>query len=92
MAKKYNMKYEFTNTVGNRQKMEKYSMFKDFEYTNNTENCIYIKENSFLFQTINLNCEKNYLFDGYFQSYKYSEIYLQEIKSMLIEKYSMQDI
>lgn len=87
MGKKYNMKYKFTNTVGHRKSMEKYSMFKDFEYTNNTNNCIYIKENSFLFQDINLDCEKKYLFDGYFQSYKYSEVYLQEIKSMLYETY-----
>jgi hypothetical protein len=89
------------NEINKRPKMRSYPIFADCKYISYYPPHILIKEPSFTYNNINLNNNfslnnnsfnynsfnnTSYLLDGYFQSYKYSNDYLQEIKSLLLNK------
>jgi hypothetical protein len=67
-----------------RRKMDSYNLFKNLKYTDHiVPGCYLVREPSFFYFDIVLESSKNYLLDGYFQSYKYSRNYIPEIKKLL---------
>lgn len=94
LSKKYGLKLVFTkNTNVNRRPMSRYVMFKNCKYIN-LDNQIKksaqtIKENSHQYTLVKItNPNKNYILDGYFQSFKYSVGYIHEIKKALFSNHS----
>jgi len=97
LAKKHNMKLYFINSPKyNRPLMEHYSIFNDCIITIQKPHKInIIKEQGFTYNNIIINNpNENYLLDGYFQSHKYSNEYINEMKEILFnntsEKLKMQ--
>lgn len=88
LAKKYNKKLYFLNKYWTtRHHMSFYRMFKDINYINNVSSiATKITESSFKYSPIVLEPSQVYVITGYFQSYKYSEEYLPEIKEILFSK------
>jgi len=84
LAKKYGLNLLFIkNYHDKREKMESYNIFKGLNYTNSiVPGVVLIREPSFFHFNIELG-EYNYLLDGYFQSYKYSDSYIPEIREFL---------
>jgi hypothetical protein len=73
LAKKYNLNLLFIKNYNDkREKMESYNIFKNLNYTDSiVQGVRLIKEPSFFHFNFELG-NANYLLDGYFQSYKYS--------------------
>jgi hypothetical protein len=78
---KYNLNIKLINYSN------KYQIFKSLEYNEyNDNNCINITElNDNYYNKINLESKTNYLLNGKFRSYKYSEKYIDKIKLYLFD-------
>jgi len=93
LSKKYNMELYFIENYQDKRKlMKEYNLFKNCKFVNRLpNNTIVIKEKEFRYSELpTLDPTKNYFLDGYFQSYKYSQNYLESIKNDLfpnIEKF-----
>lgn len=87
LSKKYNMTFKFTKSyVGNRLSVDKYTLFSHCSNEDPPNNCIQIKESKFKYYSINLPTNNyNFLLYGYFQSYKHSADYFDEIKQELLD-------
>jgi len=82
--------YFIPQSDGKRPPMNSYDIFQGYSYTSfrsMVPNPIGLREIGFAYRPIpDLDPERSYLLDGYFQSYKYSESHLDEIKAELWEK------
>jgi len=89
LSKKYSIPlYFIENYQDKRTLMKNYSLFKNCKFVNRLpNNTIMIKEKEFRYsELLTLDQTKNYFLDGYFQSYKYSQNYLESIKQDLFPK------
>jgi hypothetical protein len=87
--KKYYHEYSNTNNVV-RNSPEKYFIFKNLTFIKN--DCAYIEkinEPFFEYKKIIIEHNKNYLLNGYYQSYKYFYHNKNEIKKYLCPNYSL---
>ena len=87
LYKKYNCKIDFViNQRYWRGDITTFKLFKHLNYINIDHNNIhYIQHNETdsLYKEIILDTNKNYKIFGYYQSYKYSQKYINEIKNVL---------
>jgi hypothetical protein len=90
LSKKYHMTLYLNDNYGDKRgNFKQYKMFQNFKsiFLNHdiASKCIYIKEHSFMYQEMPiLNNQNNYILDGYFQSYKYSNDIIPDIKNEMI--------
>ena len=84
LSKKYNMPLYFVKRPDKRRVMSTYRIFKDCTFVDMpSENIVWVKEPQYWYNPVQINGQKNNILDGYFQSFKYSQEYLAEIKREL---------
>lgn len=87
VAKKNSLKLEFIKqSYSDRLMMHEYELFTNCTYTNWPHNITAIKEEGFLYNELYINnqfSKSSHILDGYFQSYKYSNAYMDELKNQL---------
>ena len=86
MARKYKMQLQFTTTEQKRVLPANYNSIKGFNFTNfyNSNKLIRMNETNHYYDTYNLNQLFDYYMNGYYQSYKYSKDYFEEIKKIIL--------
>jgi hypothetical protein len=90
LGKKYKMNVVYipNGENPNRPSMDKYPIFFGENYINKMPHLPTIHERSFTYSEVVIaNTSKSYVLDGYFQSYKYSLGYIDEIKEKLFKDY-----
>lgn len=93
LEKKYNCNVLFTkNNNYWRGDMDSFQIFKHLKYvdskTFDTTDYIEYNELHHYYYDIELNTKNNYKMSGYYQSYKYSQEYIDEIKQILFQNIS----
>ncbi|MCA9749264.1 MAG: alpha-1,2-fucosyltransferase, partial [Romboutsia sp.] len=86
LAKTHGMElYLIPDNHGNRPPINRYQIFNTLNMISQKDpQCITINEKEYVYKPVIIeDTEKSYLLNGYYQSYKYSENYLQEIKKEL---------
>ena len=68
----------------NRLSWKNYSLFNNIKIINKNDKYINYNEKEFKFYKINIENNKDYIFDGYFQSYKYFWNNKDKIKEIII--------
>ncbi len=92
LSQKHGMRLKcIANYQDKRKNIEKYSFFKNCILADITQDLIrdsiLIRESSFRYNPIDIpDTERNYILDGYFQSYKYSIDCLSQVKEQLFDK------
>ncbi len=93
LSKKYRLNFVFTKHSNvNRKPMSQYVIFKSNKYIALNDqikrSAQIIREKAYWYTPIKItNNNKNYILDGYFQSFKYSAGYISEIKTKLFSNH-----
>ena len=87
LSKKYNIPLYFVKRPDKRRIMSTYRIFKHCTFVDlPRENTVWVKEPHYWYNPVEINPNKNTVLDGYFQSFKYSQEYLPEIKRELFPR------
>jgi hypothetical protein len=89
LGKKYHMTVKYVPSVGNRPPITQYPLFQSLvEFAPApTTNFMEINEQRWTYYPVSVpDPSKTYVVDGYFQSYKHSEAYIDEIRVQVLEK------
>jgi hypothetical protein len=88
IARQLKTKLLFICNETKRQHASKYSFINEFNFVNFKSNCVTISEKNHYYDEYNYNSFNNYNIIGYYQSFKYSKQYFDEIKQIIFNNLS----